>query len=49
LAAPQPLTSQLCVPHLRFNAAARVLGFTPQGPSPWAGLALALHDTRPNS
>jgi hypothetical protein len=26
------------------DAAARTLGFTPRGLSPWAGLALALHD-----
>ena len=25
----------------------RTLGFTPRGLSPWAGLALALHDARP--
>ena len=30
------------------DAAARTLGFTPRGLSPWAGLALALHDARPN-
>jgi hypothetical protein len=28
------------------DAAARTLGFTPRGLSPWAGLALALHDVR---
>lgn len=28
------------------DAASRTLGFTPQGLSPWAGLALALHDAR---
>jgi hypothetical protein len=28
------------------DAAARSLGFTPRGLSPWAGLALALHDAR---
>jgi hypothetical protein len=28
--------------------ASRALGFTPRGLSPWAGLALALHDTRPD-
>lgn len=28
------------------DAPARTLGFTPQGLSPWAGLALALHDAR---
>ena len=26
------------------DAAGRTLGFTPRGLSPWAGLALALHD-----
>ena len=30
------------------DAAARTLGFTPRGLSPWAGLALALHDARPS-
>ena len=30
------------------DAAARTLGFTPRGLSPWAGLALALYDARPN-
>jgi hypothetical protein len=30
------------------DAAARTLGFTPRGLSPWAGLAVALHDARPN-
>jgi hypothetical protein len=29
------------------DAAGRTLGFTPRGLSPWAGLALALHDARP--
>jgi hypothetical protein len=29
-----------------FGDAARTVGFTPQGLSPWAGLALALHDAR---
>jgi hypothetical protein len=28
------------------DAAGRTLGFTPRGLSPWAGLALALHDAR---
>ena len=28
------------------DAAGRTLGFTPHGLSPWAGLALALHDAR---
>jgi hypothetical protein len=36
-------TAQEC---LFGDAAARTLGFTPQGLSPWAGLALALHDAR---
>jgi hypothetical protein len=31
------------------DAAGRILGFTPRGLSPWAGLALALHDARPNA
>jgi hypothetical protein len=30
------------------DAASRTLGFTPRGLSPWAGLALALHDARRN-
>jgi hypothetical protein len=30
------------------DAAGSTLGFTPRGLSPWAGLALALHDARPN-
>jgi hypothetical protein len=30
------------------DAAGRTLGFTPRGLSPWAGLALALHDARTN-
>jgi hypothetical protein len=29
------------------DAAGSTLGFTPRGLSPWAGLALALHDARP--
>ncbi|MEK7743429.1 MAG: hypothetical protein AAB578_03500 [Elusimicrobiota bacterium] len=37
-----------CFECLFGDAAARSLGFTPQGLSPWAGLALALHDARPN-
>ena len=37
-----------CIECLFGDAAARTLGFTPPGLSPWAGLALALHDTRPN-
>jgi hypothetical protein len=31
------------------DAAGRTLGFTPRGLSPWAGLALALHDARPTN
>jgi hypothetical protein len=31
------------------DAAGRTLGFTPRGLSPWAGLALALHDARSNA
>jgi hypothetical protein len=31
------------------DAAGRTLGFTPRGLSPWAGLALALHDARSNT
>src|SRR5262245_59806847 len=30
------------------DVAGATLGFTPRGLSPWAGLALALHDARPN-
>ena len=30
------------------DAASLTLGFTPRGLSPWAGLALALHDARHN-
>jgi hypothetical protein len=37
-----------CIECLFGDAAARTLGFTPQGLSPWAGLALALHDARRN-
>jgi hypothetical protein len=37
-----------CIECLFGDAAARTLGFTPCGLSPWAGLALALHDARPN-
>jgi hypothetical protein len=36
-----------CVECLFGDAAGRTLGFTPRGLSPWAGLALALHDARP--
>jgi hypothetical protein len=35
-----------CVECLFGDAAGRTLGFTPRGLSPWAGLALALHDAR---
>jgi hypothetical protein len=38
-----------CFECLFGDAAARALGFTPRGLSPWAGLALALHDARPVS
>jgi hypothetical protein len=37
-----------CIECLFGDAAARTLGFTPRGLSPSAGLALALHDARPN-
>ena len=37
-----------CIECLFGDAAAGTLGFTPRGLSPWAGLALALHDTRLN-
>jgi hypothetical protein len=37
-----------CIECLFGDAAARTLGFTPQGLSPWAGLELALHDAWPN-
>ena len=37
-----------CIECLFGDAAGRTLGFTPRGLSPWAGLALALHDARPN-
>src|SRR6516225_3660950 len=35
-----------CIECLFGDAAARTLGFTPPGLSPWAGLALALHDAQ---
>src|SRR6516225_677868 len=38
-----------CIECLFGDEAGRTLGFTPRGLSPWAGLALALHDARPNS
>jgi hypothetical protein len=37
-----------CVECLFGDAAGRTLGFTPRGLSPWAGLALALHDATTN-
>lgn len=37
-----------CIECLFGDAASRTLGFTPTGLSPWAGLALALYDARPN-
>jgi hypothetical protein len=37
-----------CIECLFGDAPGRTLGFTPRGLSPWAGLALALHDTRTN-
>jgi hypothetical protein len=37
-----------CIECLFGDAPARTLGFTPMGLSPWAGLALALHDARSN-
>ena len=38
-----------CIECLFGDEAGRTLGFTPRGLSPWAGLALALHDARPNA
>jgi hypothetical protein len=35
-----------CIECLFGDAPGRTLGFTPRGLSPWAGLALALHDAR---
>src|SRR5262249_48444411 len=35
-----------CMECLFGDAAGRTLGFTPRGLSPWAGVALALHDPR---
>jgi hypothetical protein len=35
-----------CIECLFGDAAGRTLGFTPRGVSPWAGLALALHDAQ---
>jgi hypothetical protein len=37
-----------CFECLFGDSAARTMGFTPRGLSAWAGLALALHDARPN-
>jgi hypothetical protein len=37
-----------CIECLFGDVAARTLGFTSRGLSPWAGLALALHDARSN-
>lgn len=39
--------TRTCIECLFGDAAARTLGFTPRGLSPWAGLALALHDAGP--
>jgi hypothetical protein len=38
--------TRTCIECLFGDAAARTLGFTPRGLSPWAGLALALQDAR---
>jgi hypothetical protein len=38
--------TRTCIECLFGDAAGRTLGFTPRGLSPWAGLALALHDAR---
>jgi hypothetical protein len=35
-----------CIECLFGDSAGRTLGFTPRGLSPWAGLAMALHDAR---
>jgi len=35
-----------CIECVFGDVAGRTLGFTPRGLSPWAGLALALHDAR---
>ena len=37
-----------CIECLFGDEPGSTLGFTPRGLSPWAGLALALHDARPN-
>jgi hypothetical protein len=41
--------TRTCIECLFGDAAAHTLRFTPRGLSPWAGLALALHDARANS
>ena len=38
--------TRTCIECLFGDEAGRTLGFTPRGLSPWAGLALALHDAR---
>jgi hypothetical protein len=38
---------RICMECLFGDEAGRTLGFTPRGLSPWAGLALALHEARP--
>jgi hypothetical protein len=40
--------TRTCMECLFGDEPGRTLGFTPRGLSPWAGLALALHDARPN-
>jgi hypothetical protein len=40
--------TRTCIECLFGDAAARTLSFTPRGLSPWAGLAVALHDARAN-
>jgi hypothetical protein len=40
------IDTSTCIECLFGDAAARTLGMTPQGLSPWAGLALALYDAR---
>jgi hypothetical protein len=37
-----------CIECLFGDEAGSTLGFTPRGLSPWAGLALALHDAKPD-
>jgi hypothetical protein len=37
-----------CIECLFGDEAGSTLGFTPLGLSPWAGLALALHDAKPD-